>query len=209
MNPPQTPHQPLTPEQQAAWTAALDLAQSCEVDARHAQQVTRLSLRLFDLFADLHQLGSQERFWLQCAAVLHDIGWLEGWKGHHKATLQIILNTNLLPFDARTRLIIGSIARYHRRALPSQKHDHFAALSAAEQQMVSQLAALLRIADGLDRLHQNTIADLEAQIGEKKVTLRCSVLTRPSAEATAALDKADLFEQVFNRKLKLTWKLVA
>ncbi|HNT53648.1 MAG TPA: HD domain-containing protein [Anaerolineaceae bacterium] len=209
MNPTLTAQPLLTPEHQTAWSAALDLAQSCEVDARHAQQVTRLSLRLFDLLTQLHQLGSQERFWLQCAAVLHDIGWLEGWKGHHKATLQIILNTHLLPFDARTRLIVGSIARYHRRALPSQKHDHYAALAPAEQHVVGQLAAILRIADGLDRLHQNTIADLEVQIGEKKVTLRCGVLTRPAAEAEAALDKADLFEQVFNRKVKLVWKLVS
>jgi alpha-galactosidase len=50
--------------------------------------------RLFDELQPLHLLGAQERFWLNAGALLHDIGWIEGQKGHHKTALRTILHNN-------------------------------------------------------------------------------------------------------------------
>ncbi len=98
---------------------AIHLAEYCKYDANHAWQVTKLALQLFDDLFTLHHLSTEKRYLLACAGILHDIGWINGWKNHHKSTLEIILNTKLLPFDSKMRLLIGSIARYHRGALPS------------------------------------------------------------------------------------------
>ncbi|MEA4906585.1 MAG: HD domain-containing protein, partial [Anaerolineaceae bacterium] len=78
--------------------AVLQLARNCEYEVQHSHQVTFLALRLFDELKTLHQLGDRERRWLEYAGILHDIGWIEGWKGHHKATLRIILTTPTLLF---------------------------------------------------------------------------------------------------------------
>lgn len=179
------------------------LAQTCQSELEHTHQVTRLSLRLFDELRSLHHYGEEERFWLECAARLHDIGWVEGVKAHHKTSLRIILESQLLPMDNRERLLIGSIARYHRKALPSLDHPHYASLEPAEREMVSRLAALLRIADGLDCTHQNRVEDLSCTILPEDVVIRCKAVYPVEEEKLSALQKADLFIKVFKRRIIL------
>jgi exopolyphosphatase/pppGpp-phosphohydrolase len=186
--------------------AVLHLAETCEYEVEHTQQVTRLALDLFDELAVLHHLGSRERNWLQYASLLHDIGWIEGQKGHHKAALRIILTTPLLPFENKERIIIGSIARYHRKALPSLKHDHFATLKPEEQRIVEILAACLRMADGLDCLHQNRVVDLKCKVTKKSINMICFVQKMIPNEVSISMEKADLIELVFQRKLMLVYK---
>ena len=135
------------------------------------------------------------------AIILHDIGWIEGQKRHHKTALHTILNTPLMPFDNKERLIIGSIARYHRRALPKEKHAHFAALSLPQRDIVSVLAAILRVADGLDRTHQSLVQDISCEITPEQILVRCSVRRPAEAEHRSALKKGQLLKKVFKRKL--------
>lgn len=179
----------------------LELARSCEYEAPHVHQVTRLALRLFDELKSLHKLGENERFWLECAALLHDIGWIEGKKGHHKTALRIIQETDILTFDSQERIIIGSIARYHRKALPKKKHVHFMTLESSERKTVSILAGILRIADGLDRTHLSVVEDVSCEIKPEEIILYCYVSRLGEEERKIALKKGELLEQVFNRKL--------
>jgi exopolyphosphatase/pppGpp-phosphohydrolase len=195
-----------TEEQQATLSTVTRLAEQCGFDEKHSRHVTRLALRLFDELHELHELESTDRFWLECAGLLHDIGWVEGWKAHHRTALRIILETPLLVLNNRERLIIGSIARYHRKALPSLTHDHFAALSDVDQEIVNRLAALLRLADGLDREHQQRVRDLTCKIRPRKVVIRCSAEHAFPEEEHAARDKSDLFELVYHRKVEIDWK---
>ncbi len=186
-----------------ALEAVLRLAESCKYEAEHTHQVTRLALQLFDELQAVHHLGAKERFWLQAGALLHDIGWIKGQKRHHKISLRIILNASPLPFDDRERLIIGSIARYHRRALPSRKHGHFAALKPSERKIVSVLAAILRVADGLDRTQRSLVESLSCKVTPKQIVVQCSVSFPAEIECQAALKKGDLLEQVFQRNLTI------
>jgi putative phosphoesterase len=182
------------------------LAETCEYEAGHTHQVTRLALRLFDELQSVHHLGAEERFWLHAAGLLHDIGWIEGQKGHHKTALRIILKTPLLPFDNRVRLIIGSIARYHRRALPKKKHAHYKALRPTERKMVQTLAAMLRVADGLDRTHQSLIEDLSCEITPEQIVVWCSARRPSEVDRQAALKKGQLLSRVFKRDLVIEWQ---
>jgi len=170
---------------------------------QHVQQVTRLALQLFDDLKPLHGLGMQERAWLQYAGLLHDIGWIEGATGHHKTALRIILETPLLPFDARERLIIGSIARYHRGALPAARHAHFAELKPLEQRLVGILAGLLRVADGLDCTHQSLVEGVTAQVVGKRIVIRCHARQQAAEEFADATAKSDLLVQMLKRSVAL------
>lgn len=185
--------------------AVINLAKTCGYEEGHSLQVTRLALRLFDELQNLHNLSPDQKDTLQYAGILHDIGWLEGWKQHHKVSLRIILTTPLLPFSNKERLIIGSIARYHRKALPSPDHDHFAALEPEEQKQVEACAALLRVADGLDRTHQNRVREISCKITPKRILVRCQSLVEAAEENTAAKEKSDLLEQVFQRRVVFEW----
>lgn len=194
-----------TAAQYQALVAARNLGRTCGYEASHASQVTRLALRLFGELASLHHLDSTGRYYLVCAGLLHDIGWVEGGKNHHKTGLGIILNSALLPLNNRERLIIGSVVRYHYGALPNPKHDHFAALQPTDQQIVLYLAALLRLADGLDRPHHLLIRDLKCEVNDAEIRLSYLAPSRAKAEEKAAREKSDLLEQVYQRHFSIKW----
>ncbi|VVB90865.1 Bis(5'-nucleosyl)-tetraphosphatase, symmetrical [uncultured archaeon] len=175
----------------------------------HSSQVTRLAMRLFDELGGLHGLGAVERFWLQYAGILHDIGWVEGQKGHHKASLRIILAEPHLPFDERERNIVGSIARYHRKKLPNKGHPNFAALQRGERQKVKALSAILRVADGLDFTQQSLVKDITCEVSPEQVIVNCAVSGEAETEKERAMKKGDLFEKVFNRDLAISLDLVS
>lgn len=198
-----------SPRQMRGLQAALALAKLCEFDCQHTFQVTRLALILFDELADLHRLGDEQRYWLEMAALLHDIGWVEGWRGHHKTAQRIILNTQLLPLNHKERLIISCIARYHRQALPSKAHDHFSALNQIEQHTVSLLSGMLRLADGLDNSHQSRVQDLHCSIRGKKITVKCTVKANPTEEEQGFFEKCDLLGMNYSRKIEIKWRLNA
>jgi exopolyphosphatase/pppGpp-phosphohydrolase len=186
---------------------ALTLAETCGYEATHTCHVTFLALRLFDQMTALHHLGLEEKFWLEAAAILHDIGWVDGWRGHHKSSLRIILQTPMLPFTNRERLSVGSIARYHRKALPIEQHDHFNALSFHDRQTVKILSAILRVADGLDTTHQCLVKAVDVKITTRKIDIFCKVQLPITEEPKMALKKADLMELVFNKRVAINWQI--
>ncbi len=191
--------------QQNGLKTVLHLAQTCDYEASHSHQVIRLALLLFDELEPLHHLGLEQRYWLECAGILHDIGWIEGWHNHHKTALRIILTTPLLLFNNKERLIIGSIARYHRKALPTLSHDHFASLEPDDRQVVCILSACLRLADGLDHSHQSRVKDISCKIKTKKIVVVCEATSKSEEEALAAQQRADLLAAVFQRGVEIEW----
>jgi exopolyphosphatase/pppGpp-phosphohydrolase len=192
---------PYSLEQVQVLRAAENLGRTCHYESDHTNHVTTLALQLFDGLQRLHQLGPQHRFYLQCAGIMHDIGWIEGWKGHHKASLRIILRTTLLPLEHRERLIVGSVARYHTRALPGLHHDHFAALAPADRDAVLVLAACLRLADALDRTHRGQVQSVRCRISRRKIRILYRAAKRQLKNEKAALKNSDLLKLVFNRDI--------
>jgi exopolyphosphatase/pppGpp-phosphohydrolase len=175
-------------------------------DTGHARQVCRLSLQLFDELQSLHGMGDMERRWLGDAALLHDIGWVLGARGHHKRALDLILADETLPFDPKTRRIVGSIARYHRKALPKKRHPQFVALDAGDQETIRACAALLRIADGLDVSHSSVVRDLVCRRVDDAVVVTCSAPYPALFEEAAALKKSDLFREFFGLDVVIEWQ---
>ncbi len=199
---------PEPPEE--SWRAVLEFAAGCLIERpeliAHALQVTRLALELYDQLQPWHQCGAAERLQLQYAAMLHDIGWVTGPQAHHKSTLHIILNTALLPFAAEERTVIGLIARYHRRAHPNPRHECFNTLSAAARQTVTLLAALLRVADGLDSSHRQAVQSLRCQDDGATLQIDCLAELPAAGEPQQALEKGDLLAKIGPRKLVIEWK---
>lgn len=191
-------------QQKSQLQSALSLAKQCTYEAKHTKQVTRLALEIFDQLQPLHHMEPEERFYLLCASLLHDIGvHTEGPKKHHKTALKIILDTPILEFSNSERLIIGSIARYHRRALPSKRHDHFAALSPQQRLTVSKLSAILRVADGLDYSHKSRVKGIQITLSKNKIIFTCLVRKRPiKKEINSAEKKSYLLSMLYNREVE-------
>jgi exopolyphosphatase/guanosine-5'-triphosphate,3'-diphosphate pyrophosphatase len=187
----------------------LQLAERSESVYRHNLQTARLAGRLFDVTASLHGLGAREREWLEYAALLHDIGYTIHYKGHHKHAYYLIANAVLDAFDQREIEIIAHVARYHRGAAPKASHPTMAALKPWQQRTIRKLAALIRVADALDRTHASRVDEIYCAIRGSKVTLE--VLSRYSVELEleAAREHGRFFEKVFGRRLRLRQGLEA
>lgn len=171
----------------------------------HIHQVTFLALSLFDKLQPLHRLGPEERYWLHCGALLHDIGKHEGNKNHHKTALAKILREPDLPFTDRERHIISLIARYHRKAWPQEKHNTLVSLPAVDQRKVAVLASLLRVADGLDSPPRGNVQALEVLFTPDEITITCLVKRKAAKEKKRALGKGELLEFTFDRILRIEW----
>ena len=168
-------------------------------EGQHPIQVCRLCCVLFDELQSLHHMGNTERIWLQTAALLHDIGKSICNEDHNKNSRDVIIKSANLPFDKKERKIIGLIARYHRGALPNRNHRYYGKLDSESRYYVRKLAALLRLADGLDANHQSSITDLACHITEENILI-CPE-TEGAFDSLKAIAKVDLLEDVLNRKV--------
>jgi exopolyphosphatase/guanosine-5'-triphosphate,3'-diphosphate pyrophosphatase len=180
----------------------VDLASRAPGMLAHAQQVAHLAGRLFDVTAPVHNLGGREREWLEFAALLHDIGYSIHFERHHKHSHYLITTADLDGFDPREIEVIAEVARYHRGAAPRSKHASFAALRSWQQRTVEKLAALLRIANALDRTHATRVVELYASLKDRREVI-VEVLSpfEVDLELAAARHRARLFEDVFRRHL--------
>lgn len=176
-------------------------------DRDHDEQVMKNALMLFDQLNSLHGLSTEERFLLQAAALLHDIGWSQGTGAHNKSGAKMIRADTSLPLHQNEREMIALLVRYHRKAVPSLEHRRFSELPLEDQERVHKLASFLRIADGLDRSHQSLIDTITATISEQEVILHCISRREGYLECEYALERSDLFTTVFCREVVIDWKV--
>lgn len=184
-------------------TEAKRLAERYDYEVDHAQQVCRLALMLFDGLAPLHRLGAYERWLVQAGALLHDIGWQDGRQGHHRASMKAILRADDQPWSDDERRMIALIARYHRKALPSEDHELYPELCSSEKQLLASLAGMVRLADGLDRSHAAVVRFITLESHHPAIGLHCRTIASPTLEREKAAKKADLLQLAFDRPVDL------
>jgi exopolyphosphatase/pppGpp-phosphohydrolase len=115
----------------------------------HADQVARLSRELFAGLAGLHGLSEKQGALLEDAAYLHDLGHFVSRKKHHLHSYHIVLHDRLLEeWQEQRRLQVALLVLNHRKKKP-----YFPEIAKEKQVKLKRLAALLRIADGLDAAH--------------------------------------------------------
>lgn len=181
-----------------------EFAERCHSDRRHIEHVRLLALNLFDLLGDKLDAGEGERALLESAALLHDVGQLVSYRRHHKHSYQLIMHGDRLPFSPRERQLVALIARYHQRTGPKKRHAEFAALPREEQVIVRRLAAMLRVAEGLDRGHTAIVEKVTVELCPTRLTLKAVPRYAGadlSLECWGAAELADVLEKVMAREV--------
>jgi len=156
--------------------SVLELAERCNYHGDHARHIVHLSLALFDQTRALHGLGDREREWLEYAALMHDIGSHISFGRHHRHSYYLITNGDLRGFQPEEIEIMALVARYHRRSTPKTSHEEYARLPSGRRRTVQILAAMLRVAENLDRSHSQVISGVtvKARQGDMRVELAAS-----------------------------------
>ncbi len=183
--------------------AVYALAMRLRFDRAHAEHVARLALRLFDATRPLHGRGDDARELLEFAALLHDVGYAISRRNHHLHALYVIREAELPGFAPAEQAVLANVARYHRSGLPRPTHVAFQRLAPEQRRLVLELAALLRLANGLDRSHLRAVARLDAELTDTALRLTIRPATDPALDVWAARLGSDLFEAVLGRTVEI------
>ena len=170
----------------------------------HAHQVTRLAETIFDALAASANLTRHQRLLLSAAALLHDVGYHIAHESHHKHSFYLIENSELTGFSESERALIANVARYHKGSLPKEQHRHYAELSAADRLTVSRLAGILRIADALDRRHDNRVKDLVCKRLQNVFQMQVISPLECENELTEAARRVELLESAFEFQVRFS-----
>ncbi|GGR25404.1 exopolyphosphatase [Deinococcus ruber] len=193
--------------EQERWTSGLsarersvlELAERFGANLAHARQVSVLSVKLLERLETLEVLPPDPdhtaRSLLSAAAALHETGQIVAQSSHHKHSAYLIRHAGLRGYDPAQIELIAQIARYHRRSVPKLSHPDYAALPAAAQKQVCQLAAVLRVADGLDRTHSQSAQILDLTRDGRGWLLRVGGIHE--LELDGVRQKSDLWAQQF------------
>jgi exopolyphosphatase / guanosine-5'-triphosphate,3'-diphosphate pyrophosphatase len=196
----------------ATWTATMrkhvlrvarETGEKYQYDARHAEQVAAIALDLFDLLREEHGCDPRQRLLLEVAALVHDIGVFVSAHAHNKHSLYLIRNTEFAGLTREETELIAVVCRYHRKSIPRATHVEYRALDKNDRLVVSKLAALLRVADALDRVHDQSLGRIRFDLTADALVCIPDRPVMTSAEQVALAEKGNLFELMFGRKCYL------
>lgn len=173
------------------------------VSLKHVKQVAHLSHRLFEILQPYHQLPPAAGKLLEAAGYLHDVGHFVSNTGHHKHSAYLVANSDMPGFTDKERLTIAAMCRFHRKSMPQPRHTEFQALEPDARRQVMLLAPLLRIADALDRSHEQKVKDVTSAIRDGNVNLLIQADDDIDLEVWSANEAAKTFREVYGKQLIL------
>ena len=181
------------------------LAAACSGELEHGRKVATLAGRIYEQLTEPLALEPGDRLLLECAARLQDVGYVINYDQHHKHSYHLIRNSRLPGIRAHDLELIANVARYHRGAHPKRKHENFARVPAEDQQRVHRMAAILRLAGGLDRSRSQQVRDVAVRIDDEGVWIDVVADQEPQVDIWGAERRTDLFEKVFGLPVKFRW----
>jgi exopolyphosphatase / guanosine-5'-triphosphate,3'-diphosphate pyrophosphatase len=183
--------------------SALNLGRKYNFDEAHGVHVAKLCKSLFQSLREEHRLDARYELLLCIAALLHDIGNFVSNRSHHKHSMYLILHGELLCLSQSDMLLTALTARYHRRASPKPLHEGYMTLDRESRIVVAKMAALLRVADALDRSDRQRIDEIQCTLERDRLVISVPRVEDLSLEQLALRQKGPLFEEVFGRPILL------
>ena len=183
--------------------SVIELAERCNYWPAHAHQVARLATSLFDQTRVIHGLTDREREWLEYASILHDVGVHISYERHHRHSYYLISNGDLRGFEPDEIEVMALVARYHRQATPKRSHEGFGDLKRKKRRTVRTLAAILRLAESLDRSHAQSVGAIELHDRGDDDLLQVRTAGDAELELWAAQRHAAPFERMTGKPLRI------
>lgn len=189
--------------QEEVMQAACEIGTRYKTDRKHADHVAGFAQQLFRELQPLHALEPRYELVLRVAAVLHEVGMFISPREHHKHSLYILLQTEIFGLSTSERELVALLARYHRRYNPEPNHPHFSDLSREERMIVFKLAALLRIADALDRSHAQRVKTIILRPEGSRLNILTPGIEDTTIEQLAINSKCDIFREIYGYDIQL------
>ncbi|MDR3311533.1 MAG: HD domain-containing protein [Spirochaetaceae bacterium] len=183
--------------------SAKSLARKYLTDEAHSAHVGVLALKLFDSLKFELGLDIATRRLLEISAVLHDIGMFINGSEHHIHSAYIVAHSEIFGLTRDEKRLITKIVLLHRGRYTPNRDSDWTVLPQADRMLILKLAAILRIADALDRDHRQRIRNFSVDFRKDTVVIRVREKKDWTLEKIAVAKKADMFEAVFGNRVVL------
>ena len=140
-------------------------------DDPHPAHVAHLAAQVFDGTRSIHGRAERDRGLLEHAAHLHAVGESLALRRQQQHGAYLVENAELRGFDPAELALLATLVRFHPSRGIDRRFPPYASLSAADQERTRHLLAILQIADGLDRAHDQAVTDVTVKLDAATVEL--------------------------------------
>lgn len=180
-------------------SAATNLSKRYRSYSPHIDALAKMSGMIFDTIKKVHGMGTREKLLLQVAAILHDCGKFISLVNGADCAYDIIMNSEIIGLSHLEREIVASTVKYNTRPLDpyetvADKMDEKSYRTAAK------LAAILRVANALDRSHKQKFKTLRLVLKKKELIITVETEDDIILEKGILANKSDNFEAIFGIK---------
>lgn len=187
--------------------ASRNIARRYSSGKDHLTGTCDLALDIFDSTKKIHGMGKRERLLLQISVLLHDCGKYISMTDVAEYSYQIIMATEIIGLSTEERQVIASVVRYNTKAFGCYEEiNRETAMSREEYLLTAKLAAILRLANAMDRSHYQKVKALNVKLKDRTLYLIIDSVKDVSLELGLLKDKTEFFESVFGIQLLMKRK---
>lgn len=182
-----------------------NMAKRYKCHMSHIQAVESAALQVFDSLKKYHGLKERERLLLQIAADLHSCGKFVTMRNATEYAYNIIMATEIIGLSHVEREIVANIVRYHLKFFQyndikiEAEPSRISRLATPDNLtlIVAKLTAILRLANSMDRSHNNKLAGCRITVKNNKLVISTDYVGDVTLETLSIEEKADFFEEIF------------
>lgn len=171
----------------------------------HAEYVSDYAVKIFDAIKKEFGMNKRERLLLQIAAILHECGNFINMHDGARNSYYIVANTEIIGLSHKERMEVANIVKYNVLYLPS-KESLEDSLGECDYMTIAKLAAIIRIANVLDKSHTQKLEDVSVCVKDGKLVISAKTYEDISLEAGLFTSRADFFEKVYGIRPVLRMK---
>ena len=187
--------------------ASRNIARRYSSGKNHLTGTCDLALDIFDSTKKIHGMGKRERLLLQIAVLLHDCGKYISMTDVAEYSYQIIMATEIIGLSTEERQVIANAVRYNTKEFGCYEElNREIAMSRENYLLTAKLAAILRLANAMDRSHYQKVKALNVKLKDRTLYLIIDSVKDVSLELGLLKDKTEFFESVFGIRLVMKRK---
>ena len=173
------------------------IAKKYESNEEHIENVQMLSLALFDGMKKISGLDGRHRLILQLAAMLHDCGKYVNMSSGIRASYQLIRLTEIIGLSETEKEMVAAVVLYNAHNEIPDYADVWQRMTKEEFIAVVKLAAMLRLANGMDRSHKQKIEGIRIVIKNQELKIMADSIYDLTLEEGTLETRKQMFEEIF------------
>lgn len=180
-------------------SAVRNLAERYHGYSEHTEAVLTMALTIFDAMKKVHGMGNRERLLLRTAVMLHDCGRYISLVNQSECAYQIIMSSEIIGMTHMEREIVASTVKYNSQVLPTYELM-LDKMNQESYMIVAKLAAILKIANAMDRSHKQKFKSSKAVLRDKELVITIEATESIVLEKGLFSTFTDSFEEIFSVK---------